>query len=774
MDIPLQSKIFIGFASVLAVTCGLAAVLLYERRKMREIEREMDNMHTIYEASNGVHEKIGALALAGEGAVFWKDGDYAAYRRLRLSVDSFLVSVKPLCRERVSPMQVDTLRCLLEEKEKHLRSIMLAARRKEAFDADVSGRLPAMAERAVKVRTVKRKKKGLAGLFGGKNTVQVVERSTDLRRLGDDMAVKLKEHTRYLAACADSMRGHNAELNAALNSLVWRIDGQVTASLAERERRISDVQAMSYKLSASISILALVLLVALFAFIRRDIRRERKTKERLHDIIHENRKLLEMRKNIILTVSHDIRGPLGNIANCAELASATSTKKKRDGYLNDISRSCAHALRLANRLLDVYKTFEPNEPLNEAPFRLASLLEGISDNFKRKANAKALMFEYGCEGCGVTVKGDADKLEQVIDNILSNAVKFTNSGTVRFRAVYANGTLAVEISDTGIGMDEETLGRVFRPFERAAQDVNSDGFGLGLSITDRLVKALGGSIDAESESGKGSIFRLKLPLAETYDEVAAAPEVPAATSAVLPRRILVVDDDCILLKVIEDMLGRNGVECTTCRNAREAMEALDKEDYDLVLTDVQMPDTDGFGLLKLLRTADIGCSRTMPVAVMTARGDGDSGVYLQAGFCGCLHKPFTMKQLTAFLSSCVSQENNRPKFNFEGLLEHTGDRRHMLEVLLRQSETDKADLEKALAVPDREALRAVTHRMLSAWSFLGAESLIEDFCKVIVDTSVDCETVRNEAAKLVYATECLIKEAEVLIKNEELRVNNEK
>lgn len=773
MDIPLQSKIFIGFASVLAVTCGLAAVLLYERRKMREIEREMDNMHTIYEASNGVHEKIGALALAGEGAVFWKDGDYAAYRRLRLSVDSFLVSVKPLCRERVSPMQVDTLRCLLEEKEKHLRSIMLAARRKETFDVDVSGRLPAMAERAVKVRTVERKKKGLAGLFGGKNTVQVVERSTDLRRLGDDMAVKLKEHTRYLAACADSMRGHNAELNAALNSLVWRIDGQVTASLAERERRISDVQAMSYKLSASISILALVLLVALFVVIRRDIRRERKTKERLQDIIHENRKLLEMRKNIILTVSHDIRGPLGNIANCAELASGTSAKKKRDGYLDDISRSCAHALRLANRLLDVYKTFEPNEPLNEAPFRLASLLDGISDNFRRKANAKALMFEYGCEGCGVTVKGDADKLEQVIDNILSNAVKFTNAGMVGFKAVYGGENLVVEISDTGIGMDEETLGRVFRPFERAAQDVNSDGFGLGLAITDRLVKAFGGSIDAESELGKGSIFRLKLPLAETDDEVAAV-EVPAATLAVLPRRILIVDDDSILLKVIEDMLGRNGVECTVCRNAREAMEALDKEDYNLVLTDVQMPDTDGFGLLKLLRTADMGCSRTVPVAVMTARGDGDSGVYLQAGFCGCLHKPFTMKQLTAFLSSCVSQENHRPKFNFEGLLEHTGDRRHMLEVLLRQSETDMADLEKALAVPDREALRAVTHRMLSAWSFLGAESLIEDFRKVLVAASVDDEAVRNEAATLVYAIECLIGEVKALIENEKRTINNEK
>ena len=275
----------------------------------------------------------------------------------------------------------------------------------------------------------------------------------------------------------------------------------------------------------------------------------------------------------------------------------------------------------------------------------------------------------------------------------------------------------------------------------------------------------------ESELGKGSVFRLRLHLTETDEEMVAV-DIPTIPPAVLPKRVLVVDDDCILLKVIEEMLGRSGVECTACRNAREAMEALGKEDYDLVLTDVQMPDTDGFRLLKLLRTADIGCSRTVSVAVMTARGDGDSDVYLQAGFCGCLHKPFSMKQLTAFISSCVSREKLRPEFDFDSLLEHTGDRRHMLDVLLRQSEEDMADLEKALVEPDREARRAVTHRMLSAWSFLGAESLIESFRKVLVDENVDDAAVRNEATRMVYATKCLVGDVKALIKNEELKNYN--
>lgn len=762
MVIPLQLKVFIGFTLVLAVACGLTAVLLYERRKIKEIERAAQHMHKICEISNNMHEKIGALAVAGEEAVFWNDADYAAYRELRLGVDSFLVSVKLLCHERFLPIQVDTFRSLLEEKEIRLRSIMLAARQKEAFDADVTKRLPTMADHAVKIRTVKRKKKGLAGLFGGKKTVQVVERSADLRQLGDDMAVNMKEHTRYLETCIDSMRGHNTELKATLNSLVARIDRHVAASLVEKELRIKSVQALSYLLSISIAAFAFVLLVTLFVVIRRDVRREYKAKKSLQDIIRENKELLEMRKNIILTVSHDIRGPLGNISNCAELASGTSSKKKRDGYLGDISRSCAHALRLANRLLDVYKTFEPNEPLNDAPFSLDALLDGISDDFKRKANAKALMFEYECKGCDVTVKGDADKLEQVLDNILSNAVKFTNAGMVGFKAVYGGGTLAVEVKDTGIGMNEETLGRVFRPFERAVQDVNSDGFGLGLAITKGLVNAFGGSLEVESALGKGSAFHLKLPLPETDGEVVAI-EVPTVPPVMLPKRVLVIDDDRILLKVIEDMLGRNGVECTTCHNAREAMEALGKEDYDIVLTDIQMPDTDGFKLLELLRTADIGCSHTVPVAVMTARCDGDSGVYLQAGFCGCLHKPFSIRQLTAFVSSCVSHERLRPEFDFDCLLEHAGDRQHMLEVLLRQSESDKADLEKALATGDREAMRSVSHRMVSAWSFLEADRLIDRLRNVLLDETAEDRIVRYEVERLVYATACLIEDVRTLI-----------
>ena len=767
----LQLKLFSIYILALALSGCIVAIFLQEIKVIREIESEKDAMRRQYSVMEDVRSRVIELYAIGEYVLGWDENDYAMYRTKRLAADSVLVSVRHFCIGSSVYGKVDSLRSLLAEKERHLRTIMQTVRRQDAAERTFNSDFAYKPVRTVRTRIVKEKKKGLAGLFGGKNTVRIIEKSDNLRELGKELVRSREKYMEQISAHMDSLKRQNKVLDMALYSLVIQMGKDANIILKDKADKMRRAFSSFYWFSVLAAVSAAALLIVLFIMTRRDILMERKTKNKLQDIIRENKELLEMRKNIILTVSHDIRGPLGNIANCAELASGTSSKKKRDGYLDDISRSCAHALRLANRLLDVYKTFEPNELLNEAPFRLDALLDGISDDFKRKANAKALMFECECKGCGVTVKGDADKLEQVIDNILSNAVKFTNSGKVCFRSVYTGGRLAVEISDTGIGMDEETLERVFRPFERAAQDVNSDGFGLGLAITKGLMNALGGSLDVESELGKGSVFRLRLPLTETDEEMVAV-DIPTIPPAVLPKRVLVVDDDCILLKVIEEMLGRSGVECTACRNAREAMEALGMEDYDLVLTDVQMPDTDGFRLLKLLRTADIGCSRTVSVAVMTARGDGDSDVYLQAGFCGCLHKPFSMKQLTAFISSCVSREKLRPEFDFDSLLEHTGDRRHMLDVLLRQSEEDMADLEKALVEPDREALRAVTHRMLSAWSFLGAESLIESFRKVLVDENVDDAAVRNEATRMVYATKCLVGDVKALIKNEELKNYN--
>ena len=758
-NISLQYKVLLGYMILVVAVCGMVSILLYERDRMRTIRSETAEIRRIWHDISTAHRHITELATDGESVIVWEDADFRDYHGKRLHTDSLLQTLKSSCGMFVLPGQIDSLCHLLEAKEEHLSHIMKAIAQLEEADSLLANRLPVVAREAVRIRTVTRRKTGVAGWLGGKKSVQVLEPSEGLRELNDRLVAMQEERNRRINAYADSLRRQNRTLNQKLHVLVTHLDGQAQAAFISREEKITEAGDFSFKLFVLVIVSASSLLFISFLIIRHDIRKERERRAQLQRINRENEELLGMRKQIILTISHDIRGPLGNINNCVELASETREKKKREGYLENIRHSCRHILNLVNNLMDVYRINETRDTRNEIPFRLGSLLDNISEEYARKAAGQALLFERCHEIVNnITVRGDADKLEQILDNLLTNAIKFTPSGTVRFHTGYAEGRLHVEVGDTGIGMDRETLERVFRPFERAAQEINSEGFGLGLFITKGLVKVLDGNIDVESRPGKGTIFRLTFPLPETTEDPETE-EFQVQSAMVLPKRVLVVDDDSILLRITEDMLGRHGVECTTCQSVKEAVLALDRLDYDLVLTDIQMPVTDGFGLLKLLRGSNIGNSRTIPVAVMTARGDGDSGVYARSGFCGCIHKPFSSKGLLAFLSSVMAgRAAGASPFDYSRLMESTDDRRHMFGLVMKESEKDLAELEGAMEGMDREAMRRTVHRMAPVWELLGAGDVLSDYRKILHDKAAGDETVRGHTLRVMEQIRTLMDE----------------
>lgn len=484
----------------------------------------------------------------------------------------------------------------------------------------------------------------------------------------------------------------------------------------------------------------------MFFIIRSDVYKDKKIRKKMKLAVQENKELLSMRNKIILTISHDIRGPLGNINNCADLISETQEKNECELYLDDIRHSCHHILHLVNNLMDAYRINETEELKNDTPFNIDRFLQRITDEFTRKANLKGLIFNSEHKNRAQTIKGDVDKLEQILANLLTNAIKFTPTGSVRFHSEYSEGTLSIEISDTGIGMDEETQKRIFEPFERAAQNINSEGFGLGLYLTKGLVKLLDGALEVESVPGKGSLFRLEFPLPETDESEKEGLQEHGPITA-LPSKILIVDDDPILLKIAEDMLGRKGIICTTCLNVKEVMAALEQADYDMVLTDMQMSGTDGFGLLKLLRNSSIGNSKTVPVALMTARGDGNTGVYEKEGFAGCIRKPFNVRSLLAFLSSIMSTQKPScgSNFDFTYLLESTDDSKYILSLVSKESKKELEELEQALEAMDCESIRNTVHRMMPVWEILGKDCLLRDFQTILhnENSNAICEHTRE-------------------------------
>lgn len=759
----LHIKIFILLFTAVAVISSMAAILVHERMRIKEIEYEAAEIRQVRRDINAAHRHITRLATLGESVIGWEGADSTRYRLLRLRTDSLLQALKPYCRDYVRPAQIDTLRTLLAEKEVHLLHLTEILARQDEADSLLVNHLPEVARRATRVRTIEQKKKGIAGAFGGKKTVQVLPSAKELHQFSDSLIALQQRQTAKMEAYADSLRNRNRALNRELNRLVSDLDTQAQTAFGHRERKIAEAQALSVRLFTITISAAIVLLFLSYLAIHREMKRNEHERKKMRHLLDEYNELLEMYKRTILTVSHDIRGPLNVINNYVKWAMAAKSKKTRDIYLRNVRHSYNHILHLVNNLLDVYRLNESKEIRNDIPFRLASLLERVAEEYTLPANNKGLLFDKDLKGMDVTVKGDADRLEQVLDNLLENAVKFTMQGSITFSAAYGDGHLHVKIKDTGIGMSEETVKKIFNPFEQGAPEVNAGGFGLGLSIVSGVVRLLDGKINVESRLGKGSVFSLTIPLPPTDEQVEDTTQVELKPED-LPQFVIAIEDDPLQLELCREILERNGVRCTACIQAEQLVEKMRKHDYDLLLTDIQMPGMDGFNLLKLLRGSDIGNSRAIPVVAMTARGEYDTDKLLEAGFSGCVYKPFSSKELLPVISRHYQSAQKQQTIDFSPILEDVQDAGNILRMLVTETHKNMESLNLALKTSDRGLLRRTIHRMFPMWEMLRMESVLKNCRKALAEPGMDGKKTEEQVIRVLTACRKLTDEAEQKLK----------
>lgn len=767
MKILLQHKIFIGYFLLMAVIGSMVAIVLHERNRVRKIE---DESITIFQTQNDIntaHRYVTALVTYGESVLVWDNEDTLAYRKRRVQTDSMLQVLRIQCEDFIRPAQIDSLRTLLSAKEAHLFQIMGASRKQRQTDSLLLNQKPTVTTHTT-TKTVTRKKKGIAGLFGGKETVQlpVTPRQPSLDQ---KLISQINRQQHDIDTYTDSLRLCNKELNRKLRMLITSLDEQTWNAFRNKEARLKASYERSTVIITGLIIFSIVLLVVFYLIIQRDIKVKAKNRKHLEETIEQNIALLEMRKNIILTISHDIRAPLNVISGSAELAVDTREKKRRNTHLNNIRIVCRHVVHLLNNLLDVYRLNEAKETRNDVPFNLNALLERIAFGFSHVVNNKGIMFSHDFTDTDVKLYGDVDRIEQILDNLLSNAVKFTETGTISLNARYGEGKLLLEVTDTGIGMSEDALSRIFRPFERLGSVRNAEGFGLGLPITKGLVNLLGGTINVTSGIDQGSTFRVTLPL-ETTDEAVLGENRIMPQQVHLPQNVLVIDDDTMLLNVIKEMLERNGMNCTVCTTTKEVVKAMRGKDYDLLLSDIQMPGTNGFDLLTLLRRSSIGNSRTIPIVAMTARGDNDKESFLHAGFTDCIYKPFSSSELLGLLSRIkTGGREEKTEVDFCPVLSEVRDKHKALLSFISQSEKDREELDAAIKDGDRQKLREITHRMQPMWEFLRMEEPLLAYRTLLKDKETSDKELNEHTRQIIERTATLIKAAEAEIK----RLTNE-
>lgn len=720
----LRYRIFLGYIVLMAVIGCMTAILVHERERVREIKADSSEIRLVRRDINIAHRRIMKLSNFGESVISWDETDYQQYRIMRLRTDSLLQDMKPHSRNFVRPEQIDALCSLLAEKETYLKHIMEMFECQDAADSLLVNHLPEVAKRATRVRTVQQKKKGIAGFFGGKNTVQVLPSAKELHAFSDSLITLQHTQTAEMEAYTDSLRTLGRKLNAQLNRLVTELDRQAQEAFTEREQKIAEAQALSVRLFTITISAAIVLLCLSYLAIHREMECGDSEKKKRENLIVElqksneaNEKLIKLRRNLIQNVTHELRTPLTAISGNAELLLNDTDTDSRMRHVQTISDAAGRMAGMINNLLVYFRLDSGKETPTVKPFKLRSIAETLETEFAPLAKNKGLNFKIENETDEI-VSGDRNRIISIGGNLLSNAIKFTPIGTVTLTMEYKDGTFTLSVADTGTGMTGEQQARIFAPFERLGNAVTEDGFGLGLAIVADTVKLLKGSINVESEPGKGSRFTVNLPLPKA-EEMAAAEKTNAGHSTLSGCSVLAIDNNGMLLDMMKEMYKQSGVECDTCQTVGELTDLMRTKDYDLLITDLKMPEVNGYEVLELLRTSEIGNSQTIPVAAATAAGYITEKELKEKGFAAVIFKPYSIDELLAVTESCIKR--SKPNSIDLSPLLAFGDKRRTMEKLAATTQSDMEEVRKVAEVGDMEALDNWVHHLRSSWMLIKAE-----------------------------------------------------
>lgn len=504
----------------------------------------------------------------------------------------------------------------------------------------------------------------------------------------------------------------------------------------------------------------------------RDVTRQKQMKHRLQEAIQQAEDANKAKSDFLARVSHDIRTPVSGIVGMADITMASGLPEQQRKHIESIKTSAQYLLAILNDILDFSRIEAGNIQLEEQPIDLRSELEPSIAYFAKQCAESGLTFRAAiAANVPETLKGDPVRIRRIVDNLLTNAVKYTERGSVEL-AVECLGISPGEdldvakirfaISDTGVGIPNEFQSRIFTMFAQGTSDSTKarQGVGLGLCIVRHLCQVMGGSVDFDSQEGKGSVFRVTLPLQLAPDASPSKPDVAEAPlPAARPCRILLVEDNQVNQLFTMEMLRTQGHDVTVRENGREALDILTKERFDLVLMDIMMPVMDGLEATLAIRDPQSGVlDHDVPIIALTAHAiKGDQERFMSHGMDAYVSKPVDFQILYAEIARLMhnrpllaeqtssASDQPQPKQPAPAASDRPSDAvspidetwmhkmlqtrsdflKRMFEVFLAEEPTRLEKIRQAVQDEDMEQIRFLAHSTKGATATLGASTARE-------------------------------------------------
>jgi signal transduction histidine kinase/FixJ family two-component response regulator len=527
------------------------------------------------------------------------------------------------------------------------------------------------------------------------------------------------------------------------------------------------------------AVIGLLLTVFFSILIVSDSTKSQLYKKQLEIANFKTKNLLKSREQLISTVSHDLKTPLSTIVGYSELLGNSDVNTKQSYFIKNIKNSSEYITQLVQDLLDFSQIEAGKITIEKVPFLLPEIIEDVARNIQTVYKQKDIDLIINVdEKLQTRIVGDPFRLKQVLTNIIGNAYKFTETGHIKISAYTTDdhNFFVVNIEDTGIGIEKGNQKLVFEEFAQANENIEKKygGTGLGLAICQKIISILGGKLNLESTFGKGSTFEVTLPLLFDHSQNTIEEVKKPILKNTAQQTFVVVDDDINLLNLTSSVLKQENHKVLSFNNAAKALEAIQNTNYDFVITDIQMPEMDGFMFLEKLKKLPESVYYKQPIIALTGRTDLDFSVYKDSGFTTVVKKPYSPKILLETIHhildndvlpnveiSDIEDHDSSQLYSLDTLYEFLGNDNEALKEVIKSfidsSIENLALMQTAINEENIEEIKSIAHRIAPMFKQIQARE-IGEMLKRIEKQEIDISEMNAMYKDLKNRTDLLFAE----------------